>query len=156
MNWNEYFIKMCNLVASKSEDTSTKCGAVIVGSGNEVISTGYNGFPRRVKNTPERNERPIKYSYFEHSERNAIYNAARIGAKTEGATIYVTGYPCCDCARAIIQSGIRHVIIPMNRNQEEFEKRWRENINTALIMFREAGVTFWFSDDNGKTFLFID
>ena len=131
---------MCTLVASRSEDGSTKCGTVIVGMGNQVISTGYNGFPRGIKNTPERNERPLKYSFFEHSERNAIYNAARSGVSTLGATIYVTGYPCCDCVRAIIQAGIVRVIIPGERNQEGFEERWKESIAVSKEMLAEAGI----------------
>lgn len=140
--WRDYFLEMCQLVASRSEDQSTQCGAVIVGKGNQIISTGYNGFPRGVKNLPERNERPIKYSYFEHSERNAIYNAARTGVSTEGATMYITGYPCCDCARAIIQAGITQVIIPGRRKQADFEERWKESIDMAKGMLREAGVAF--------------
>lgn len=139
-NWSKYFLEMCKLVASRSEDTSTKCGAVIVGKDHQILSTGYNGFPRGIKNTPERNERPIKYEFFEHSERNAIYNAARTGVSLDGSTIYITGYPCCDCVRAMIQCGIKKVVIPKVRNQDDFEVRWADKIETAKGMLAEAGI----------------
>lgn len=143
--WNEYFKELCLVVASKSEDTSTKCGSVIIDSGNSVLSTGYNGFPRGVKNLPERNERPIKYKFFEHGERNAIYNAARIGVSTLGSSMYITGIPCSDCARAIIQAGIKK-IYAMNKetgehgHSKEFFERWAESTKCSLEMFEEAGV----------------
>jgi dCMP deaminase len=138
--WDEYYLEMAALVASRSEDESTKCGSVIVGLSNQVISTGYNGFPRGVTNLPERNERPIKYKYFEHAERNAIYNAARSGVSTLGSVIYMTGYPCCDCARAIIQAGITAIILPGARKNAEFVARWKDNLEVAIPMLREAGV----------------
>lgn len=141
-SWDEHFLKMTQLVASKSEDTSTKCGAVIVGKGNEVLSTGYNGFPRGVKNLPERQERPLKYKYFEHAEREAIYKCARNGIKTLGKKIYVTGFPCADCARAIVQSGIEEVIIPLDPRQKDFQDRWADSMKVALDIFEESGVQF--------------
>jgi dCMP deaminase len=138
--WDEYYLDMATLVASRSEDESTKCGSVIVGTGNQVISTGYNGFPRGVKNLSERNERPIKYKYFEHAERNAIFNAARSGVSTLASKMYLTGYPCCDCARAIIQAGIGLIVIPEMRKDAAFLLRWKDNLDVALPMLKEAGV----------------
>jgi dCMP deaminase len=140
MDWTTFFIQMCQLVASKSEDTSTKNGAVIIGSSNQVLSVGYNGLPRGMKPTPDRFERPAKYSYFEHSERNAIYNAARSGIQIENASIYITGFPCADCARAIIQSGIKKAIICDNIAFKDFHERWKDSIDSALEMLKECGV----------------
>ena len=103
------FFTLCYLVASWSEDTSRKVGSVIVGPANEIRSTGYNGFARHVSSTrEERYSRAAgeKYLWFEHAERNAIYNLARTGAGSEGCQMYASSYPCADCARAIIQSGI--------------------------------------------------
>ena len=139
--WDKYFTEMVKVVASKSEDQSTKCGAIIVKPTNEVISTGYNGLPRGFKDTQERQERPLKYSFFEHAERNAIYNAARIGVETLGCKIYVTGIPCCDCARAIIQCGIKEVIYISGLHSKGFEERWAESIKNSLLMFEECGVS---------------
>lgn len=139
-DWDEYYARMCVLASQKSEDQSTQCGSVIVTQGNEVISTGYNGFPRGVKDTPERQERPIKYKYFEHGERNAIYNCARIGVSTLGCKIYVTGVPCADCARAIVQSGIIEIIAVTGLHSPEFYERWKESTDFTKAMVEEAGV----------------
>lgn len=106
--WDKRFFDLCDLVASWSEDTSRKIGAVVIGPSHEIRSIGFNGLPRGVKNTPEVNSRENgeKYYWFEHSERNAIYNAARMGVSLKGCIIYCNLFPCSDCARAIIQSGI--------------------------------------------------
>lgn len=106
------FMSMACLTAMASKDPSTKVGAVIVGNDDEVISLGYNGFPRKVHDLDKaRYQRPIKYSWIEHAERNAIYNAARIGVSCRGARMYIPFHPCSDCARAIIQSGIKELIL---------------------------------------------
>lgn len=111
MTWDDFFLGLAGYVSQKSKDQSTKVGAVIVGPDHEVLSLGWNGFPRGVDdNVQERHERPAKYEWTEHAERNAIYNAARHGIALRGATIYVTHAPCAACARAIVQSGIRAVV----------------------------------------------
>ena len=79
MNWQKYFYEMANLVAKKSKDKSTQIGAVIVGPDNEIRSTGYNSFPTGLNDDLEiRQQRPEKYYWIEHAERNALYNAARL------------------------------------------------------------------------------
>lgn len=141
INWDEYFLKMADLVASKSKDPSTKAGAVIVGPNHEIRSTGYNGFPRGVVDSEERyNDRPTKYMYVEHAERNAIYNAARHGVALDGCSIYINGFPCNDCARAIIQSGIKEIIISASVHKAGFNERWAEALKHSRIMLEEAGV----------------
>ena len=111
MNWTEYFLGIAEQVKLKSKDQSTQIGAVIVGTDNEVLSTGYNSFPRGLDDSlQERQERPEKYFWFEHAERNAIYNAARVGTPLKGSVIYLTsGLACMDCARGIVNSGITEV-----------------------------------------------
>ena len=108
MRWVEYFRNLAHQVKLKSKDENTQIGAIIVGKDKEIVSTGYNSFPRGLKDyEKERQERPEKYYWFEHAERNAIYNAARIGVSTKGCTMYLScGVPCSDCARGIINSGI--------------------------------------------------
>jgi dCMP deaminase len=136
-NWNERWMQMANLVASWSEDKSTKVGSVIVDDRNNLISIGWNGFPRKVRNLEERNERPIKYHFYEHSERNAIFNVAAKGDKTLGCTLYSTLFPCCDCCRAIIQSGISKLVTI----KPDFElEKWGEQFKLSLTMLLEAGV----------------
>jgi dCMP deaminase len=116
MEWKEYFLGIAEQVKLKSKEQSTQIGAVIVGEHNEILSTGYNSFPRSLNDDIQtRQERPIKYYYFEHGERNAIYNAARVGTPINNSTIYITsGLPCADCARAIINSGIKKVFCKKN------------------------------------------
>lgn len=113
--WDRFFIEMAMHVATKSKDPSTKVGCVIVGPDNEVRSIGFNGFPRGVDELPtERWERPGKYKWVEHAERNAVYNAARSGARLDGCRAYLNWepIPCADCSRSFIQSGVIEVIGP--------------------------------------------
>jgi len=147
MEWIKYFLGIAEQVKLKSKDKSTQVGAVVVGPNNEIRTTGYNSFPKGLNDDiPERQERPIKYYYFEHAERNAIYNAARVGTPIDGCTIYLTsGLPCSDCARAIINSGIKTVYCyktcPSNHN------KWGESQGIALEMLKECGVDVIFYDD---------
>lgn len=141
--WDKYFIKMAHLVATKSKDESTKCGAVIVGPNHEIRSTGYNDFPRGVKDDiPERRQRPIKYLFTEHAERNAVYNAARVGIALEGCVLYLNcePCPCADCARAVIQSGLVAVIGPDIKFPGK-GKQWKASMKATREMFTEAGIT---------------
>ena len=141
MEWKEYFLGIAEQVKEKSKDQSTKVGAVIVGQHNEILSTGYNSFPRGLDdNKQERQVRPEKYFWFEHAERNAIYNAARIGIPIDGSTIYLTtSLPCSDCARGIINSGIKKVFCKKRRTLNNDEK-WEESEKKSLQMFIECGV----------------
>lgn len=140
--WDEYFIKMAQLVATKSKDGSTKVGAVVVGPNHEVRSTGYNGFPRNVlENIASRNERPTKYLFSCHAEENAIVQAARIGVSCDGCTLYVATLgnnlpPCATCSRLVIQSGIVRVVFV----DGPIPERWKESMNAGTEMFREASV----------------
>ena len=141
MNWTEYFLGIAEQVKLKSKDNSTQIGAVIVGGDNEVLSTGYNSFPRGLDDTKEeRQERPEKYFWFEHAERNAIYNAARVGIPLKGSTIYLTsGLPCMDCARGIVNSGVKIVYckeVCTTKNKE----KWVESQTKSLQLFNECGV----------------
>jgi len=142
MNWNEYFMSMCYLAAMRSKDENTNVGAVIVGPNNEIRSTGYNSFPRNCDDTnPDRQIRPEKYYWFEHAERNAIYNAARVGTPLEGCIMYVPEIPCMDCARAIVQSGIVAVITHFTwMGADTARKNWDEHHKRTIELFEECGV----------------
>ena len=148
--WDERWMDLAKLVASWSKDRSTKCGAVIVDDRHTVLSLGWNGFPRHVNDdVPERHERPDKYKWTEHAERNAVYNAANTGTKLDGSTIYVTFFPCSDCARSIIQSGIRSVFTyyPDFKNE-----RWGNDFRFSHKMLEEAGVSiYYYTNDNDIT-----
>jgi dCMP deaminase len=141
MNWKEYFRNIAHQVKLKSKDEKTQIGAVIVGEDNEIVSTGYNSFPRGISDDiSERQERPEKYFWFEHAERNAIYNAARIGVSTKGTTMYLTcGIPCADCCRGIINAGIITIVCEVGEAGAKGPK-WEESGKRSLQMFNEAGV----------------
>lgn len=156
--WDRRFLELAEHVAGWSKDRSTQVGAVIVGSRRRVLSMGYNGFCRGVDDTDETlHQRPEKYFWAEHGERNAIYNATE---SLEGATIYVSAwknaekdvchsgdifdlYPagnlpiCMDCARAIVQVGIKRVVVwgPIFHAPQ-----WADHITRTPDLFRQAGV----------------
>ena len=141
ISWHEHFMRMAELVATKSKDRSTKVGAVIVNNEHTVLSTGYNGFARSINdNIESRHDRPVKYFWTEHGERNAIYAAARNGIRLKGSIIYVTGggFPCADCARAIIQAGIVTAV----GTEGEFigAGLWVDSCKVGAEMLVEAGV----------------
>src|SRR5690349_7537513 len=105
-DWDSRFMELALLVGSWSKDRSRQVGCVVVGPDNEIRSTGYNGFPREVDDSVEaRHVKPAKYRWTEHAERNAIYNACLIGTPLKGCKMYLSWFPCMDCARAIAQSG---------------------------------------------------
>ena len=142
--WNKRFMELAFLVASWSKDPSTKTGAVVVGPDKEIRATGYNGPVRGVDDdVPERFERPTKCEFFEHAERNALYNACLTGVSLKGCVMYATHAPCTDCARAIIQAGIKTVITNKVIIDENTPKNtWRDKLVYSEQMFKEAGVEY--------------
>lgn len=135
------------IAAEQSTDPSTQNGAVLVTFNHcpspqgLVLISAANHFPRGVEETHIRWDRPLKYSYVEHAERNVIFAAARCGIITEGLTMYVPWFACADCARAIIQAGISEVV----GHKAIFDKtmeRWKDTIAVAHGMLTEAGVRF--------------
>ena len=114
INWDEYFMGIAMLAAKRSKDPNTQVGACIVSQDNIIISTGYNGMPKGCSDDEfpwdrkGENEAATKYPYVVHAELNAILNAN--GRDLRGSRIYVALFPCNECAKAIIQSGISEVI----------------------------------------------
>ena len=151
MKWDKYFLNIAENVKLKSKDRRTQIGAVIVGKDNEIVSTGYNSFPRGINdNVKERQIRPEKYYWIEHAERNAIYNAARIGVSLRDTTMYLTcGIPCSDCTKGIISAGIKKIYCKVQdttRNREH----WDEHAKRSLQMFKESNVEIIFYDEKEK------
>ena len=114
INWDEYFMGIAMLAARRSKDPNTQVGACIVSDDNIIISTGYNGMPKGCSDDEfpwdrkGENEAATKYPYVVHAELNAILNAS--GRDLRGSRIYVALFPCNECAKAIIQSGIKEVL----------------------------------------------
>lgn len=148
MNWDQYFMTLARHVSSRSKDRSTKVGCVIVGPDNEIRSTGYNSFPRGINDdAEERHARPEKYLWTEHAERNAIYNAARVGVALKGCRAYLPWFPCMDCARALVQSGIVELIaIQPDLN----DPKWGEDFKRVGTLLSEAGVALRFMSDEAQ------
>lgn len=144
-------MKMAYGTALSSPDTSTTNGAVIINAQGVVVAVGANELPEGVEVTPERLERPVKYAFTEHAERNAIFQAARLGESTQDAVMVVLWAACDDCARAIIQAGIKKVVThsfyrDYNKEDGADRKDWGDSISTAFQMLKEAGVEVEFVD----------
>lgn len=138
--WDDRFMEMARLLSTWSKDPSTKVGAVIVDEERRIVGTGYNGFPRHVKDDPVRyEEKLVKYSMIVHSEANAILNAAK---SVRGCTMYSTKFPCSECTKLIIQSGVARVIAPIPSP----EGKWADDARFSKAMFSEALVLVRFHE----------
>lgn len=140
--WDQRFLKLAEEVASWSKDPSRKIGAVAIGAKGQVLAQGYNGFPRGIDDSEERyNDRERKYELVVHAEMNVIYNATYSGVSLDGATLYVTGLPVCsECAKGIVQVGIKRVIM----RDMEIPDSWQESWRKTQEMFDETGIQFKF------------
>ncbi|MDD3288475.1 MAG: dCMP deaminase family protein [Alphaproteobacteria bacterium] len=138
--WDNRFMMLAHHISEWSKERGRHVGAVIIDTSKEIRSTGFNGFPRGVNDDIEERhakETGAKYLWSSHAERNAIYNAARIGLSLQGCSIYVPWFPCVDCAKAIIQSGIVEVVA---YEPDLTDDQWGNGFNIAITMFEEAGV----------------
>jgi dCMP deaminase len=135
--WDVRFLKLAQHIASWSKDPSTKVGCVIVGPDREIVSTGYNGFPRGVSDDSSRyDDRNTKLHLICHAEENAVSHAARIGVSLRNTTAYVTWPPCPRCARSLVQAGVTKVV----HQETELPERWVEQMNWSFQLLDEADV----------------
>lgn len=135
LKWHKRLLALAEYIGAWSKDPSTKVGAVIVDKDNRIVSTGYNGFPKDIKDTKNRYEnRDIKYKIILHAEENAISYAKR---DLSNCKLYISGLPpCAHCASLIIQSGIKTVIV----KKQEIPERWVESVKLSKQIFKEAKV----------------
>ena len=136
LSWDEYFMGVAVLAAKRSKDPNTQVGCCIVDQKNIILSTGYNGFPYGCSDDEypwEREGEETKYPFVVHSELNAILNSN--GKSLAGAKLYVSLFPCNECAKAIIQSGIREVVYLSDKYADS------PATQASKRMFRSAGVT---------------
>ena len=130
--WDERFIGLAQHVATWSKDPRTKVGAVLVNETKQVLSVGYNGFPRGVFDLITRYEdRQTKLMFVAHAERNALDNCF---ADTRGSTLYVTLPPCNECVKSIIQKGVKRIVMLTS------DARPQDNSDIAMTMLAEAGI----------------
>ena len=148
INWDEYFMGVAMLAAKRSKDPSTQVGACIVSNDNKILSIGYNGFPigcsdddfpwEKTDTSPDHN----KYLYSTHSELNAILNYR--GGSLEGTKLYVTLVPCNECAKAIIQSGIKTLIYDSDKYAGS------DSVVASKRMLDAAGVSYHQYQKSGR------
>ncbi len=140
LSWDEFFILMANLTAKKSKDPNTKVGACIVDDNNIIVGLGYNGFPRNCddEKLPQNREgcvMDVKYTYVVHAEANAILNSNK---PVRGCRIYVDLFPCNECAKIIIQSGIKEVIYESDKYKDvDIFKASRKMLKMAGVKLRK-------------------
>ena len=138
ISWNEYFMGVAVLSAKRSKDPSTQVGACVVNQDKRIIGIGYNGFPMGCSDQEypwgkSANYLDSKYPYVVHAEPNAILNCT---SSLKDATLYVTLFPCNECAKLIIQSGIKHVVYGNDKYHDQ------ESFIASRRMFDSAGVTY--------------
>ena len=134
--WDMRFLELAQLVASWSKDPSTKVGAVLVRPDRTIVSTGYNGFPRGCNDCKATYaNREQKYARVVHAELNAILMA---GGDTKDNILYCTLFPCCECAKAVVQTGISTVVVPSLDKLD----RYYDSMCVTEEMFQQSGITF--------------
>lgn len=147
LSWDEYFMGVAQLAAMRSKDPNSQVGACIVGADNKILSMGYNGFPRGCSDDEfpwarEGDPLDTKYLYVTHSELNAILNYG--SGSLEGAKLYVTLFPCNECTKAIIQSGIKTVVYDSDKYKDT------PSVIASKRMMDAAGVTYTQYRHSGK------
>lgn len=147
ISWDEYFMGVAMLSAMRSKDPNTQVGACIVNSEKKIVGVGYNGFPIGCSDEDlpwarEGEWLETKYPYVCHAELNAILNS--IGGSLKGCTLYVALFPCNECAKAIIQSGIKKVVYLSDKYKDS------DGTKASKEMFRQAGVEFTQMESSGK------
>lgn len=146
-SWDEYFMGVAILSGYRSKDPSTQVGACIVSEDNKILSMGYNGLPRGCSDDEfpwerEGSDLETKYPYVVHSELNAILNYR--GGSLEGAKIYVSLFPCNECAKAIIQSGIRTIVYDSDKYHDT------PSMQASRRMLDAAGVRYYQYSRSGR------
>lgn len=133
---------LAECVAKASKDPRHKVGAIIFDKHGNIRSTGYNGAPRGVEDSAKRYEKPLKQYYISHAEENAVVQAARMGQSTDDCCMLIWGKtPCANCARMIIQAGIKAVIF---QKEDIAESNYAQSFKATFLMFKEAGVHITF------------
>lgn len=136
------YMRLAKEFSTWSKDPSTQIGAVAISKeGSRVLSQGYNGFPRKIKDDHRLYIRKLKYDIVVHAEMNMIYNAVEDGVSLRDSTVYIYGLPCCTaCVKGLIQSNVKRVIMCDVKN----DPRWNESFKTSAILLREANIDYFF------------
>jgi len=151
-DWDTYFISMCYFVSTRSSCHDRKLGAIVVRD-KAIVSSGFNGAPRGVEDCVSKGDYCLREStretksdknynncYAAHAEANSIVNAAYLGASTKGATLYTIAYPCVDCTRLIINSGIKKIIYTERLRNADFSEKLLQEAGVECVMLDKARV----------------
>lgn len=148
--WIKYFFDIADVVAKQSKDPSTKTGAVLVSPSKQIIACGYNGFPSGYTDDEKfYTDREYKYPRIVHAEINALCSAAKHGISTKNASIFVVPIQVCnECAKAIIQAGIKNVYCKVCKDTA----KWTQAFEISKDLFTRCGVNFYAFDENLNCF----
>ena len=138
-------LKQCHVIAQQSPDTNRKVGCVVTNASGHILVSGCNDLVMGAQKTEARCSKPLKYQWIEHAERNAIYAAARNGIPLAGTTMYINWFPCVECCRCVIQSGISKLVSPTRPDTDHH--RWGDSFKTALQMLDEVGIKVVYADE---------
>ncbi len=151
LSWDEYFVAMAKLAAMRSKDPNTQVGCCIVSKDNRILSIGYNGAPNGFDDDKfpwgrEGHRLDTKYMYVCHSELNALLNYRGNNNDFVGSRIYVHYFPCNECAKAIIQAGIKEVVYYHSYDYDNHS----DEMEASIRMFKECGVKYRQYQKQGK------
>lgn len=148
--WENHFLEMALLNAKLSKDPSTKVGAIITTAEHDFISAGFNGLPRKLKDTEERlSNRELKLKLVVHAEMNSVLAAAKLGIRLKDCTMYIAatnndgsiwgGPPCNRCLVEILQTGITKIV---SYGRKDTPTRWKESLDLSMQLIKEAGIEY--------------
>ena len=143
-DWDSWFMTLCFVVAQRSLDKDTKHGCIVVDNSRTILSVGYNSPPRGCDDANVPLERPAKYDYMEHSEENAIVNAARSGVSLLNSTFYITGPPCHRCFAKMLNVGAHKIIhgptpsAMLNSNTTKVIEFMKKNQDIEIVEFSDS------------------
>ena len=142
-NWHLRYLDLARHLATWSKDPSSQLGAVVIGDKGQILSQGYNGFPRGIEDDERLHDREQKYPRVVHAEMNCIYNACLNGVSLDGGYMYVHGLPVChNCVPGIIQVGIKRVCMAWPTDQPDKAQKWLESWELSKEMLTEAEVEY--------------
>ena len=138
--WDKRYLDLAEHISQWSKDPSKKIGAIAVGDHGQILSQGYNGFPRGIDDSAHRyNHREVKYQFVVHAEMNCIYNATLTGVSLKDSTFYIYGLPVChECAKGLVQVGIKRVVTRV----QDFVEQWETSELTTKTIFKESGIIY--------------
>jgi dCMP deaminase len=149
-SWDDYFMALCFIIASRSKDPATQHGAIIVDGKHRIQGTGYNGASSLISDADIDWSRPAKYPFITHAECNAIDHTTGGPDVLEGSTIYITGMPCSECTKRIVSKKIKKIIYgpqsSMMVNQEDWQHTKELARLSKIVLERYSGNLNWLRD----------